>query len=105
MKRNRDELLYCVLKKCLNDSLKTPLMSYTNQNLNQINSELKFLQKLGWIIEITSVDEKIYKTTERGEKAMEHYESYLDQVPSELLHIFVSERTIKKFYNPTNKKQ
>jgi len=101
--RKKDERLYCVLKKCLSGALKFHIMGATNQNHNQVKPQLDLLQDLGWIDVTVVGGNKIYKTTKKGEIAIKSYESYLDQVPPELLHIFISERTITQFYKPTNK--
>jgi predicted transcriptional regulator len=70
-KRTKNQLILEILEICLEDSKsKTRVVYQANMNFNTVNSYLDLLIKNG-LIEVIEGEMTLYKTTEKGENALE----------------------------------
>jgi len=69
-KRRKDQIISQILALCLGGANKTKIVYQVNLNFKTANAHLDLLLKKG-LLEATQGNSPIYKTTLKGEKALE----------------------------------
>jgi predicted transcriptional regulator len=71
-KRNRDQIKAQILALCLEGASKTKIVYQTNLNFKTAKEHLDLLLEKG-LLEAIPGENIIYKTTEKGERALEYH--------------------------------
>ncbi len=74
-KRGRVEIIYDILCLCQRPAQKTHILFKCNLSFNQLQKYLKYLVSHDLISSYNGAQRELYKTTDKGKKFIEGYES------------------------------
>ena len=73
-KRSKDQIIAQILTTCKDGAGKTRIVYQVNLNFHTVNPYLDLLQEKG-LLDVIQGDRPIYKTTEKGEGALESHKA------------------------------